>query len=338
MFGLETGVRPAGPLPPVFAGPQLHLATARGALTLLVQALAPATVWLPSYLCPVVVPCCGGRERFFPVDHHLGLTELAWLDLVQKGDIVVFIDYFGFRTWDHIAIRARARGAWIVEDASQAFLNGHFSPEANYVITSPRKFVGVPDGSILLGLRGALPATLLPPAPAEWWFNAFRASSLRRSFDLAGGERVWFDLFRRTEAEGPVAAARMSELSQTLLTRAVDWEDCARRRRANYLFLARELHPIALFPELPDFVVPLGFPVALRRREAVREALFAKEIFPPVHWPLGSTVPVEFEASHELARDILTLPSDQRYNRGDLERVVACVLAAGELADRDATA
>jgi hypothetical protein len=73
---------------------------------------------------------------------------------------------------------------------------------------------------------------------------------------------------------------------------------------------------------LPDGVVPLGFPVRLKERDRVRQALFDARIYPPVHWPIAEVVPNEFGASHQLATEIMTLPCDQRYGAPDVERMV----------------
>ncbi len=47
------------------------------------------------------------------------------------------------------------------------------------------------------------------------------------------------------------------------------------------------------------------------------------EIYPAVHWPIADVVPPEFETSHRLAGEIMTLPCDQRYDRSDMERILA---------------
>jgi dTDP-4-amino-4,6-dideoxygalactose transaminase len=158
--------------------------------------------------------------------------------------------------------------------------------------------------------------------------EAFRASLLRREFDRHGGQMEWFPLFQRTEAEGPVEPVSMSELSALILDRMVDWPELRQRRRANYQFLTGELHGLALFPELPPDVVPLGCPVRLPERDKVRERLIKQNIYPPIHWHLAGTVPESFVASHRLAADILTLPCDQRYAFDDMERIVDGVLFA----------
>jgi hypothetical protein len=334
MFGLETGAADvpdgrSGPLPACLAGPRLLLSTGRSAFTLLTRTLRPATVWLPSYLCGVVMgafPAELTRVRFYAVDERLRIADTGWLVEIQTGDMVVFIDYFGFNQWSEYGAEARKRGAWIVEDACQALLNERFCDYSHYVIFSPRKFVGVPDGGILLAQgQPSLPERNFPTPPARWWIEAFTASQLRAEFDRHGGERRWFELFRKTGAEGPLEPYRMSELSQLILENAIDFAEVGRRRRENFRLLARALPELAMFAELPDEVVPLGFPIQLATRDRVRQALFAEQIYPPTHWPLNGFIPETFAASHALSRHILTLPCDQRYGEDDMERMVSVV-------------
>ena len=55
-----------------------------------------------------------------------------------------------------------------------------------------------------------------------------------------------------------------------------------------------KLLDFALFASLEAGVVPLGFPALFENRDQVRRALFADEIFPPIHWPIDAVVPLEF--------------------------------------------
>lgn len=330
MFGLELFELQESPQevwePLFFSRAHLLLATNRSAFTLLARALRPKTVWLPSYLCGVVLgafPIKLMEVRFYSVNEQLQITEDDWLSEVQRNDIVVFIDYFGFNHWRELGAEARRRGAWIVEDAAQALLNKQLCELSDYVVFSPRKFVGVPDGGILLALNGAdLPDVELSRQPVQWWMEATRASIMRAEWDRHGGERTWFDIFQKTESAGPLEPCRMSELSKLILQHAVDWWEVSQRRRENYLFLTSELANLALFPELPEDVVPLGFPIRIKDRDRFRRALFAKNIYPPVHWSIEGIVPPEFVDSHKLAAEIMTIPCDQRYNKSDMARIV----------------
>lgn len=331
MFGLELSARATMERPdqkPAFlAGPHLLLATSRSAFTLLARTLRPKTVWLPSYLCGVILgafPTHFMRIRFYAVDERLRIADEAWLAELHPGDMVVFIDYFGFREWADKGVEARGRGAWLVEDAAQALLSGNFCEHSHYVVFSPRKFIGVPDGGVLLAQAGAeLPEARLPAPPSPWWLESTRASILRAEFDRHGGKREWFDIFQKAELAGPLEPCRMSDLSTHILKHAVDWQAVARRRCRNYRFLLAELRDIALFPRLPAGVVPLGFPIRLKNRDRVRQALFDAQIYPPIHWAIADVVPTDFEASHGLAEEILTIPCDQRYDESDMQRVAS---------------
>lgn len=331
MFGLELplGVddSPNSPVHELLAGPHLKLASARSAFRLLELRLAPKSVWLPSYLCGVVLSAfLTARVNFYPVDRDLCISSDDWLRSVKPNDIVIFIDYFGFCLWSEWGAEVRRRGAWVVEDACQAMLNTRWCEYSHYVIFSPRKFVGVPDGGILIARsESPLPEGVLPPPPPGWWLEALAASQGRACFDRKGGERQWFALFQKSEAAAPMKPARMSELSALLLTHTINFQEIAGRRRRNYLLFASLLPEFAIFTDLPAEVVPLGFPIRITERDRLRQALFRGQIFPPLHWPLDGIVPEEFTASHALAGEIMTLPCDQRMDEGDISRVVRCM-------------
>ena len=107
----------------------------------------------------------------------------------------------------------------------------------------------------------------------------------------------------------------MSELSRDLFMTFIDYSAISRRRIENFQVLAEYFPDIALYPELPSDVVPMAFPIRLRNRDFIRQCLFEKNIFPPIHWALRDIVPNTFQASHRLASDMMTLPCDQRYGR-----------------------
>jgi hypothetical protein len=330
MFGLEllesNASLKATELPRFLSERQRLLATARSALKLLMRALRPATVWIPSYICGVVIDAArepGVAVRFYPVDQSLEIPDSDWLAEIQAGDLVIFADYFGFDTWSSHGAEARARGARVVEDACQAMLNKDFSLHSNYVIFSPRKFIGVPDGGILFAHKDAeLPGPDFPAPSPQWLLRAIKAAILRSEFDRHGGERNWFKMFQLVETNGPMEPRRMSDLSAMILQIA-DWAAIKKRRRQNYEFLLSELGELAIFPDLAHDVVPLGFPIRVGNRDRLRRALFNEQIYPAVHWDIIDLVPTKFASSHRLAGEIMTLPCDQRYGQADMQRMVS---------------
>jgi dTDP-4-amino-4,6-dideoxygalactose transaminase len=265
--------------------------------------------------------------RFYEVDYDLSVPSLEWLDKVEPNDLVIAVDYFGFPCNQESKKLAKEQGAWVLEDACQALLSEDVSHYSDFVLYSPRKFLGVADGGILV-CNHEIPCEriTIETLPPTWWLKALSAMVLRREFDLHGSSRRWVELFRETEAESPVGFYGMSELSALLLRHSFDYRTIAQKRVENYLTLTETLEEQRLFPVLQPGVVPLGFPIRVKDRDRIRQTLFDHEIYPPVHWPVQGIVPEEFRDSHKLADEIMTLPCDQRYDQQDMKRMAGILL------------
>lgn len=325
MFGLAEPLNPRHSAPPFNMDKALLLANARSGIALLIERLSPGTVWMPSYFCNhLLQTLIGGRVklRFYEVNYDLALPSMEWIRGVCLGDLVVLADYFGFPSDPACIQQIQERGGRVLEDASQALLTSDVGRFADFVLYSPRKFLGVPDGGILLlTKRLSAGSIVLKPPPAAWWLKTCEATLLRREFDQYGVDRRWFELFRESELEGPIGYFAMSELSRLLLLRGFDYAEIAEKRVENYRQLASELGTLGIFPTLPEGIVPLGFPIRVTQRDQLREVLFSHRIYPAVHWPLQGVVPDSFADSHRLSAAIMTLPCDQRYGPADMERI-----------------
>lgn len=330
MFGLEETSDPIEAKPSFLNSKViLPLSNASSGISLLIRLLSPAHVWLPSYLCDSMIDAVDksiATIKFYEVNYNLALPSFEWMEGIQPKDLVVLIDYFGFSCDASCIARAKEQGAWVLEDACQALLSRETGLFSDFVLYSPRKYLGVPDGGILASNHEIASDTIrLQNPPAEWWLKAFSAAVLRREFDLYDGDRRWFELFQETEDEAPIGPYAMSELSWMLLQHSFDYSMIAHKRVENYQLLANKLNHLALFPSLPPEVVPLGFPIRVKNRDRVRHALFDRKIYAPVHWSIEGIVPGKFKDSHRLAGDIMTLPCDQRYDSRDMKRMVRCV-------------
>lgn len=332
MFGLGERLDSVATDKPTFMHEPIQMfLSARCAIQHLVTSFRPPQVWMPSYLCCSMLEAVDQRITelmFFPVAADLKVRSLDWLDLLVPRSLVVMIDYFGFPIDTQLMQSVHARGAYLVEDASQALLSTHVGLHSDFVVYSPRKILGVPDGGILQYKRGHMPepVQLLSP-PYVWWLKALESCVARREFDKFSGERQWFSLFREVEATYPLGPFRMSELSEVLLQTAFDYSSIAQARRANFLLLSQRLEEHALFRTLDVETVPLGFPIVVENRDVVRQALFEYKVFPPIHWMIAECVPPDFAGSHKLSSDIMTIPCDQRLQEEDIQRIVDVLLA-----------
>jgi hypothetical protein len=328
----EAGAAPR-PLPWSARGVAIATADARSALKIVRDLVAPRRVWLPSYLCDSVLSGLSDGDTaltFYPVDLRLQLPDRRWLSSVRQGDLAVFVSYFGFPADRQAADEAHARGAITVWDGACALLS-EMTIDADFAVLSPRKFVGIPDGGVVLcrraGDASSLAALRLSPPPALWWRSALEMCRGRPAFDRGQAGDEWLALCEQAE-DAPKGALAMSELSARLLATAFDWGAIAQRRRVNYAALARALPDLALLPALPAGSVPFGFPIRLRDRDAVRARLRQSGVLTPIHWELPPAVPGEFVDSHRLSAETLTLPCDQRYGLEDMDRLARLVTSA----------
>ncbi len=172
MFGLEAGTGVETPPPFSYANASYFL-NLRCALSVFCEVNPPKSVWLPAYLCGSLLDPFVSRRipiRYYGVDANLAVEADGWVDGIEQGDLAVPIHYFGFPMQGFPAALVASRGAMVVEDASQALFLPQQFPQSACILYSPRKFIGVPDGGIMVsrGVTGTEAVSLAAP-PQDWW-------------------------------------------------------------------------------------------------------------------------------------------------------------------------
>lgn len=313
----------------LFERAHLSFINARSALAYAAQILNIKNIWFPSYLCPSMLAGFSDMEvkiKIYEVNNYLCVEHLKWVNDVQEKDLVVFIDYFGFPFDTKVMKAVKSVGGYVLEDACQALLTPLDTRFADFTLFSFRKFIGVPDGAVLVANIDYEfePKKLLPP-PTKWFGEAIEALIRRRVFDECGeGNNSWYALTQKVEKEMPVGPYRMSDVSMSIVN-SVNSVAISLQRRENYLTLLNELNRLALFSSFPDSVVPLGFPICLKNRDQLQKHLFSKNIFAPIHWVLSDRFPKTSQSSLNLSAEILTIPCDQRYAPKDMLRIIAAI-------------
>jgi len=183
MFGLPETVEPKVAIKPhqwkFLDDANLFLANGRSGIMVLIDRLAPTSVWMPSYLCHTMIEAVDQKKtnlRFYEVGYNLHISST-----VQHGDLVVLIDYFGFPLSSKVAGLVKEQGGYVLEDACQALLSGGVGRFSDFVVFSPRKFLGVLDGGVLTPNQELDFHDIdLAPPPGECWLKALYAGVLRR--------------------------------------------------------------------------------------------------------------------------------------------------------------
>jgi hypothetical protein len=290
--------------------------SARAAFLALLLHDGPRRIWIPWYMCETMVD--QARIARVPVVRY-GLEEDFTVSReveLEPGDWLLYVNYFGLCDGNVDDVLRRFPAHQVIIDNSHAL----FAPPRDCLgtIYSPRKFVGAPDGGLLLTGR-AVPLPVSEDTASVWRCVPL----LLRLADCA--EAGYPEYLKSQQSLVEQMPLRMSQLTRALLA-AVDYEEVARRRRANFARLQALLGDMNRWPAKPgDGAVPLGYPVLAGSPE-LRRTLIASRVYVPCFWPhlveAGSEVPA-FE--RHLARSCIPLPCDQRYGEEDMTEVAGIV-------------
>ena len=215
VFGLPEP-RDAGEALPALDDPQtILLVNGRSAIDLVLRGTGATRVWLPSYICISVVEAVGPREIcWYDVGDALTPCDEDWLDDVIPGDVVLFVNYFGWRESVDWYGRAAARGAIVVEDGSQSLLTANLGEGANYSLYRAAK-VCRRSGRRVARARRIHDAR---PGPACIRRGRLVADRIRRQCAAAASSIAaaraahWFAAFGAAEAEQPSGPDRDQRL------------------------------------------------------------------------------------------------------------------------------
>lgn len=292
--------------------------SARSAFQAILQARRSRRVFMPFYLCSVMHDAArsAGVEV---VNYHLTQSlELQRLPSLNAEDALLYVDYFGLKThYIKSTLVERYRKGLIV-DNSQAFFSAPVDGIAS--LYSPRKFVGVPDGGLLLNA----PSTLDRPT-AEKSVSRFDALLGRLS---DGPEAYYSDFLQGEHSLGVEGVRGMSRATYRLLD-SIDYASVRNRRIENFSHLHNALSLFNTASWIPgEPCAALCYPLMMKdaaQALGLRDALRRERIFVPCYW----REVLDDAASPALERDmcgrLLPLPIDQRYGTDELDRMTALI-------------
>lgn len=289
--------------------------SARSAFLALLRASKPKRVWMPHYICDVMlapVRAFGAEICFYSLDKQLGIAD----DITLAGtDLLLYVNYFGVCSGQVEKVLARFNPSQVVLDFSQAF----FAKPKNCLATiySPRKFFGLPDGGLLFSQL----AIDLPEAIDESSENRMRHLITR----LDGAVELGYVDYKLAEATlNELEPKRMSQLTERIFG-SIDFDAVCARRNENFNTLhANMSQRNSLEIDLKDVDGPMCYPY-LSDSLLPKAALLADRIFIPTYWPdvlIRPDIPV-FE--DELVKKMHPLPCDQRYSAKDMTQIMLCL-------------
>lgn len=280
------------------------------------------TVVLPVYTCQDVLKSFVRKCNvvFYDVGHDLTIDpdELR-AKLQGKGRIrmVLITNYFGFLQPYRNEIKQLCveRDICLIEDCAHSLLTEGSGETGDLSTYSLRKILPLRDGG---GLR--VNGNDKPPSPKYHHplysdalsFLAFAKSLLNMRSEKFSRARVASHTAQVLPL--PTKDSRILPLSHFARRSMgnIPFAEVAKKRRDDFQFWqdATRGNPalIPMFEDLPTGVCPLGFALRTKDRESLEARAREKGINLRVHWRLDATVGGECRTSHELSKELVTLP------------------------------
>lgn len=295
-----------------FTGSMVHedalaLNCGRNALAYLIQVRKINKIKLPFFMCDSVINTCINRNVeicfyhidtcFLPVD--IELQEDEWLYLA---------DFYGQLQKEVIQNICRKYRRVIV-DYAQAYFE--MPVEGIDSLYTCRKYFGVADGAFLY-------TDIKQGQELEQDESFDRMRFLMGRYERTASEFYWeYAENNKQFANEPIK--KMSKLTYNLL-HGIDYEAVKNIRTSNFAYLDRRIRGINLLkPNRAEGA--FAYPLLVENGEELRKQLISQNIFVPTLWPNVVNDLPESMLEHQLAKNILPIPCDQRYNEEDMEYI-----------------
>jgi hypothetical protein len=294
----------------------LKFNTGRNALEYILIVNRYSKIFLPYYTCDVIlepVKRLNLKYEFYSIDEDFEPKELP--DNFKKNEALLYINYFGLKS-NFIAQLAQRINNLII-DNSQAFFE--FPIPGIDSFYSPRKFFGLPDGGLAYVNRN----------------NTFNIEKLNYDKSIGRllhlftrieeGPEAGFHLFRENEKRlSNLPLMRMSIITERLL-RNIDYQNSLKIRNINFYFLHNHLKEFNDLSSVIDNTTINGhmvYPYLKAGNDRLREELIRNKIYVATYWPNVLKLKRSISMELYLAKNLLPLPIDQRYNKSDLKYIL----------------
>ena len=310
----------------------------RGALSLILDHVKPRvkSVLLPSYICQsVILPFekAGYDLNFYDVDKYLKPIDI---ELIKNSNVGIFLHmgYFGFSTNEILSdliSSLKSESVLTIEDVTHTLFSQQNKPiESDFIIGSIRKWFGIPSGGFLASDK-IMNFELID---ANVDFINIRRLSLHQKFEYinSGNESIkstYLSGFNRAEhiLDEDIRPYKIDYESEMII-KNLDNKELQSYRQRNYEFLLKHLRDVdgieVIFNDVENDVIPMFFPIYVKsNRDELRRKLIENEIYCPVHWPIPKQVNGHLNITTKNIYDsILSIPCDQRYQIGDMRRII----------------
>lgn len=271
----------------------------------------------------------GWNLSYYNLDNNFHIDKKD-VPLIKSKKVLLLVDYFGCvdLSSDIKQIRNINKDIIIIADCVQSFFKLD-SYDSDYTFTSLRKMCEIPFCSIAIKKRNShfymsnqflvSKIDLTFNSSADKWYEYKFLGNLLKSFPSIFSDNCILNLLKQGEdlldRDFQHDMAVPSYLPKML--NAVDFDNIKIKRKANAALLHKELNRLNIKHLFNDSSVPLFVPIFIKNRDVVRKKMFENNIFPPIHWPVLTSL------CSEIVNSELSLICDQRYTDDDMLKQIS---------------
>ena len=291
------------------------LNSGRHALEYILRGLGDISkLYIPYFTCDVIIQPLKRLNIsyiYYRINEDLEIESDIQL---SDGEYILYTNYYGIKD-AYVKHIAEKYGNKIIIDNAQALFCSEYAVHQFY---SPRKFMGMPDGGMVVSNVDGFEDSL----PIDKSYD--RCSHLLKRHELIPSEG-YLDFKENSHKIVDSPLSRMSNISRMIL-HSVDMEFIKQRRLANFNQLHYALkHHNKLSPLLGHnnlvYSVPLVYPFWTENDE-LKQHLIQNNVFVATYWPNVFEWTKETDLEYQMAKHVVCIPIDQRYGEKDINRII----------------
>lgn len=286
----------------------------RNALELILRNITDIkSVCIPYFTCDVVLEPFKKLNiptQFYHIDESLEIKD--FIDL-KNGEYLLYTNYFGIKD-KYVRKLCNEYNDHIIIDNSQGFYMEPYG--SSYFFYSPRKFFGLPDGGMAY-----IPSRKIDLGQYQIDLSCDRVSHLLKRIELNPAEGYAnFKTNSKRLIDEPIK--RMSRLTELLL-KNIDFQKTRLKRIENYKYLHQNLGKTNAIRLTEDNACPMVYPYWKKNHgDLLKKELIKRQIFVATYWPNVLDTVSEKNLEYKLSKEIVHIPTDQRYNINDLAKIL----------------
>ncbi len=292
---------------PIYHNKGIMLNSGRNALRYIIRSYNIKELVVPYYTCPVVWQAIE-QENVKTIFYHINSNLEIDLPQLPENKFILVNNYFGIKG-KYINKIASIYPKLIVDDA-QSF----FAPKIGLAhFKSPRKFLGLPDGGIVLSEKIV---TEDFPIGTSWQ----RCSHMLLRADISAD--AGYNEFKKNDSSlDNLPIEKMSNLTSKMLE-MFNYEYVKKQRIKNFTMLHKALKNRNLLSiDIDNEDIPMVYPF-LSEDKTLRKKMIDKKIYIARYWPDIDIKCPPSSYELELQQNLLPLPIDQRYGEEDMQRIL----------------